>query len=478
MAKKKLTTKVAKPKAKPRTNKKDEEIKSLKELVTMASDLTRRTTYASQMGLSFDGERDMYAALGYTRDITWQQYEARYKRESLGKRIINAFPNATWRGIPILKGNKALQAKWVKLQKKLRVVHYFTRVDRLAGIGCYAALLLGFKDGKTLDQPVEFTRNMELSFLSPFSQINAQVASLVTDTAEPRYGQPLLYDVKLSKTVNTSGKEYTLAPGETQKVHWSRVLHVAEGLQEDEIYGTPRLEAVYNRLQDVQKIAGGSGEMFWLGAFPGLAFMKEEGAEIKDPSALTQMQNEIEDYIHHLSRYLRLQGMKIQELKPQVANPNRHLMSQLQLISGGTGIPLRILIGSERGELASSEDRKSWHERVHERQLDFGELVVVRPFIDRLMMFGALTKVEYEVDWPPLDKLTDKEAADIAHTKAQTVKEYLTSGGDAVLPVFIFLTDIMGYDETMVEEIMAVLDAALDEEDEETAAAESEEEEE
>ena len=41
-----------------------------------------------------------------------------------------------------------------------------------------------------------------------------------------------------------------------RKVHWTRVIHIAESTLENPIYGIPRLRPVYNRLMDIEKVTG------------------------------------------------------------------------------------------------------------------------------------------------------------------------------------------------------------------------------
>ncbi len=97
----------------------------------------------------------------------------------------------------------------------------------------------------------------------------------------------------------------------------------------------------------------------------------------------------------------------------------------IQLISATTGIPTRILLGSERGELASSQDERNWLSYIASRQTNFAGPVILRPFIDRLIEYGALPKVEYEIHWPNLFKATNKEKAETHLQKAKATNEYL-----------------------------------------------------
>ena len=62
----------------------------------------------------------------------------------------------------------------------------------------------------------------------------------------------------------------------------------------------------------------------------------------------------------------------------------------MKLISAASGIPLRIMTGSERGELASTQDDGNWASRIEERQLHFAEPMILRPLIDRLIELRAL----------------------------------------------------------------------------------------
>ncbi|GAF99571.1 unnamed protein product, partial [marine sediment metagenome] len=100
--------------------------------------------------------------------------------------------------------------------------------------------------------------------------------------------------------------------------------------------------------------------------------------------------------------------------------------SIISLIAGATGIPQRILLGSERGELASGQDKASWDERVQDRRNEFAT-PIVRDFVDRLSNVGALPEVEYDVRWPEIEDLDEDTKANIAtkwaelNSKAQAI---------------------------------------------------------
>lgn len=448
-------------------------------LKTMASALVARQKLAASLGQSYDGERDLYDALGYDLTLTFQQYFGRYSRQDISKRIVEAFPDATWRGRPSVYSPEAgeedaFMQEWDKLAREHRIYHYFNRVDTLAGIGEYAVLLMGFQEPGPVDmeQPVE--RASKLLYLAPYSQQNAEVAEIDEDPTSPRYGLPHIYKINMAMETSTQARKDRAGTTLTRsrRVHWTRVLHVAEGLLEDEIYGTPRLKAVFNRLEDMARVVGGSGEMFWKGAFPGYAFMAKEGADWDDQT-IDEFTDELEEYFHGLRRFLRLSETEIKDMAMQVADPSKHVDVYLTLISGATGIPKRILTGSEAGELASSQDENNWNSRVEERRIDFAEPAILRPFINRLGTVGILNVPEdFVVDWPDMQALPEKDQADIGLVRAKTLKEYMTSGAEMILPPEVFLTRILNVPE---EDVQGIMDAtlAMIEEDQETRAVET-----
>jgi len=426
------------------------QIKNLTEMVL-------RSRLATQLGLSFDGNRDLYEALGHKKDLTFDDYWNMYKRGSLGKRVINAPVESTWRkGVQVLEDDTpkttAFEEAWEKLNDRLKVLNKLTRLDKLVGLGDYAVLLLGFNDGKPLSEPLDGSA-LDLLYIQPYHQNNAYIEAWEEDTTNERYGLPKIYKLKMSRPYNAAAKE--------ERVHFSRILHVAEGVLENDVVGTPRMESVYNRIEDLQKLAGGSAEMFWQGALGGKAFSAKDGATV-DVQALSAIQDEIDEYLHGMRRYMRLTNMDVQDLSPQVSDPNPHIEAQIKLISGDTRIPQRILVGSERGELASTQDESNWLSCVQERRDQFAEPCILRPFIDILIERGTLPKPAdtYQIKWPDLWSASEKEQADVAKTKTEALAAYINApGADAVVPVEFFLEEFLHVTPDQIDRIKTMLQA-------------------
>ena len=140
------------------TGKKSEKKQPLQTLsaenkLTVFNDVMSRAALFAQLGQQYGGERDIYQALGYPKEITFDKYLARYTRQDIARAVINRPVSHTWKGVITLtetgiKETTELEKGWKALNAKLQLQNKFIRVDKLSSIGTYGALLLGFDDVK------------------------------------------------------------------------------------------------------------------------------------------------------------------------------------------------------------------------------------------------------------------------------------------------------------------------------------------
>lgn len=423
------------------------------DLLCVLSALTSRAEMATRLGMSFKDNRNLYTTLGYSTMLRFEDYNDMYQRQDLATRIVEAMPTASWLNPPTISETEDdedtdFEKAFSELQEEFDVWHYMSRVDKLSGIGCYGVLLLGFNGNKRLSDPVK--KANKLLYIRPHKENTAEVDTFVTDKTDPRFGLPEMYKIQIG---NFTGKTYTSTV--TTRVHWTRVIHIADDLKEDDIYGTPRLKNVFNRLMDIEKVAGGAGEMFWRGAFPGLAFILDADAEYDQEQDTDALKDQINSYIHGLQRTLQLQGMKVQNLAPTIADPSKTFNVLISLIAAAKGWPQRIIMGSERGELASSQDETAWNKKVEERRDNYVAPRIIRPFIDRLIDIGILpTPTKYTIKFPDISVPTNKEKAEVMQIKTKALAEYANSAASEVMPLEIFLRDIMEVDKAIIKEIL------------------------
>jgi phage-related protein (TIGR01555 family) len=449
------------------------EVEQLKRFAAL-SVVSGRANIAARLGKSYAGERDIYEALGYAKSLSIHNFMARYQRQDIAKAVIEIPVRACWRDAPEIEESEEdeteFEAQWKELEQRHALFKYLSRADKLGSLGQYAVVLLGFDDTPSLEAMATEVRSAtDLRYIQVYSESNADIKTFDLDPKSARFGLPEIYNLRRVD----EGQMTT----PSMVVHWSRVLHVTEDNLESDVYGTPRLQAIYNRLQDLELVSGGSAEMFWRQAFPGLAFLLSDDAQVQDQT-LDDMTDEVEEYMHDLKRYLRLIGMDVKQLMPQVADPRSHVDVQLDLISAASRIPRRMLLGSERGELASTQDERNWAQRVEERRTDHCEPNLLRPLIDRLIEVGVLPEPTdgYTVKWPDLLSPSLQEKVDVGATMAKALKDYLDAGGDQVLPLDFFLAKL-GFETEEIEkinEVLEAIEAERDREREEEAEAEEE----
>jgi hypothetical protein len=314
-------------------------------------------------------------------------------------------------------------------------------------------------DNNGLSTPVN-KESKSLLYVKPFGQGSASISQLEGDPASERYGLPEYYQLSLTAPNQRATMDL--------RVHHSRVLHVSGDLLESEYKGIPSLEAVFNRLMDLEKIVGGSGEMFWRGGRPGYHGRIDPDAMMTDDQE-DELSKQLDEYEHNLRRVLITEGISLDSLSTQVADPSSHVDVQLQMISAVTGIPKRMLTGSERGELASTEDKTTWLDLISDRRDNFAESQIIRPFVNMCIAAGVLPEASesYTIQWPDLYAPSSKEKAEVGKTRATALKEYSTNPvAETYVPPSAFYKLFLGLSDEEVEQLETAKEADIEEEQE------------
>lgn len=436
------------------------------EAIHNLSVIVSRLNLASKLGQSYGTDRDLYQALGYPTELEYDDFFTRYRRQDIVKAVVDKPIKATWgKGFEIYESTDddetELEKAWKELSKRLMFSTIFARADRLCAFGTYSVLLLGFNDtAQSYDFQKPIINARELKFVRPFGQNSAPIQTWDTDPSSERYGKPLFYNITTSEPGTMSA--------ESILVHFSRIVHITEDLLESETEGISRLEAPYNRFMDLEKLVGGSAEMFWRGARPGY-HGKVDPEYTMTQETKDDLIDQIDEYEHNLRRILVNQGIDMNALASQVADPSAHVDSQLKMISSVTGIPLRVLIGSERGELASSQDQDAWYGLIEDRRTDFAEPNIIRPVVDRCILYGILPEPaegEYQVEWPPMFEQSEEAKARVGAVRATALKDYSSNPqAEAIVPPEAFFEFFLGFDSEQIELIKEQADAAMEEEE-------------
>lgn len=393
-----------------------------------------RNALAMRIGSMFNGARDLYATFGYPATVDYGEVLAKYARQDIVSRIVNAYPDAVWTRPPQIVGNNSLATAVSELDAALGLFHYINRADRLAGIGKYSIILLGFNDvrnNEDMSKPV--STGAKLSYMQAYGYGSLRIAAFEDNVSSPAYGMPKLYDINPISVSPVAAAE-NIPPLPVLQVHRSRVVHIADCQLDSDIEGYPIIERVYNRLLDVEKVVGGSAEMFWHNGRKGMQIDVDKDTEFSKEDA-TKLRTELDNFANDIQRYIRTRGVTIKDLGSQVVNPEPVFNVIMSIISVATGIPQRIFIGSEQGKLASEQDRANWAIRIDERRILYAEPRILKPLLTRLQMVGVLPKGSYTLEWPEAFRMSPLERAQTAAQQARSATNLARARNDFQKPI-------------------------------------------
>jgi 2'-5' RNA ligase len=403
------------------------------------------------LGQSFDGKRNLYDTLGYKLDPEYVDYLNIYERDGLGTRVVDIVADETWRKHPVLfesedkaEDDKADPGTLHESFKELADQHdlwaQFLEVDRMLGISRFSLLYLGLP-GKP-EEKVEGQAG-ELAYVIACDEGTATVdeANIEKNPESERFGQPNYYNI----IIDDQGEI-------TRRVHYSRVIHIKQGRQRvgglGRVYGVPGLKNIINRLWDLEKVLGGGSEAFWKLIYQGVVLQADEGfsAPPKDSTEYEDMQDEWDEWEHNLRRVVRAQGLNVKELGGKPVDSREQFDVIVEYIAGAKGIPQRRLLGSERGQLASSQDDDNFMDLIDARRHNFAEPYILRPFMKRCDELGILDLPDkYFVFWPSLIELNDMQKMDLALKAAQAIATASGNAPEIVMPLEEFASRYMDY---------------------------------
>ena len=407
----------------------------------------------------YNDELDLYQALGFPEKISYQDYLQRYRRQDVAHRVIKAPTSKTWSDFPTIydqtdnptasqeiSNRSVFEAAFDEISEKTDLFTHLYKADILGSIGRYSVLFLGYNaDSLSLADPV--SPGDELVYVKAFGEEHVDIEIWDYDPTSERYGKPEIYQITVASESNN---------GHTIQVHWTRIVHIAIDTLDEELYGIPSMEPIYNRLIGLEKICGCAPEMYWNGARGGLAIKGEESSVPLTDEDKKEASAQLDIYFSKMRRTIVMDGLELVPISPQVVSPAEHVDTQLKMISIQTQIPIRILTGSERGELASTQDERSWLKYIQERREQVAEGAMLNPLVKLLIFNGTLPEPvdNYYFQWKELLVLSEKDSADIALTLTKAYDTYYSNPTfSAAFPESRYHELIMGLDTDEISKI-------------------------
>lgn len=403
----------------------------------------RKTLGGGSYGFSPDGKRNYNQLYGYGESLAYFDYLGMYLRGGIAQTVVAKLPKACWRDNPEIKvGETQILEDELLLLRNKGMFRALERADILNRIGNFSVLLVGIPDGEDLDKPIGTAgvNAFDKIYFNPYSYDGIEILALDNDPASDRFGLPLMYQVQTTKRINGQSKDISV---KSFVVHFSRIVHMAEGALESDIEGTSALQAPWNALTDKDKVRGGSGEAYFRNSRQKLALETDKDATVDmDTEAMTALKKNVEGFQNGWEDTLRLDKMKANMLQPGLTSPRDTFDICVEEVAGTTGIPVRFLTTKAGGTVTGSEDKAAWNSLVADRS----DQECSPWLLNVLGIFAEAGMLELpdntSIVWPVQASLNEKEATESISNKAKAFKDVAdglsTIGADEVVAESVF----------------------------------------
>lgn len=248
-----------------------------------------------------------------------------------------------------------------------------------------------------------------------------------TDETSEGYGQPLMYAFNEAnvKTGQKNHRAFTVHPDRV--IIWSKT---------GDIHGQSALEPGYNDLITLEKVIGAGGEGFWKNAKSAPVLEVDKEAKIADMAkamgvspedVADKMDEQVADWQKGFDQLLMLQGMQAKTLSITLPSPEHFFAVALQSFAASLSIPVKILVGNQTGERASSEDATDWAQTNNSRRANI-VLPNLMAIVERLVRFRILPEKDWFIDWTDLTEASMGDKIDRANKMADTNQKMKDSG--------------------------------------------------
>lgn len=373
-------------------------------------------------GLGLDAKRPTaWVQYGYSTSISFDMLLAAYERGGAAQGAVHRLLDGCWLKLPRIKNPASdKESDWEKKTAKvLRSINAWAKLrdfDRRNLVGRYAALIYRVGDNKALSEPLE--RATRLVDLIPVYESQIKVTAWHSDATAENYGTPAMFQYRRMALpgVDTQGR-----PEEWADVHPSRVQILAEGSVGDFFEGVPLLRAGFNRLVDLDKIAGGSGESYLKNSARTIVYkydtagvpeaMGSSGGN-PDESVKATHDDQARRVNRSIDAAIVVQGGDATTLQTSISDPTGPWTIAANEFSASVRIPFTVLFGQQTGRLASDEDKSDFANRCASRQ-EVELTPMIEELVRRLQAAGLIDPGEFEVEWPPVNAPSEKDKAEL-----------------------------------------------------------------
>ena len=372
-------------------------------------------------GMGLDAKRGAaWCEYGWKSDLGFEDFYNLYRRGGTAHGIVEKIIGAVWKSAPwIIEGddqdNDEKETPWEVSTKKVlskRIWRWWMEADRRRLVGRYAGLLIHFRDSQKWDQPVE--RAADIAQLTPVWASSLKPIKFDEDEQSETFGQPKMWQYTESAVGQRVGRQID--------VHPDRVFVLGDWTTD----AVGFLEPAFNAFTSLEKIEGGSGESYLKNAARQLSISFDKDVNLGNLAAMYGVKlDELHKKFNDAARDINMgndallinQGATVTPLVASVPDPSKPYEVNMQTIAAATNTPVKIIVGMQTGERASSEDQKDFNARNQSRRGD--RSFEIEDFVRHLIRVKAIKAVsEFTVMW---DDLTEPTQADkLANAKSMS----------------------------------------------------------
>lgn len=406
-------------------------------------------SFTRRLDIAFPGyfpgvKHNHYKDFGFPERVDFNFLHSLYQRNSLAKAAVDKTTRKTWQDPPWLlekprDGSEGAVKKETRLEKAIRQhfskIRFWTKImeaDRRSLVGKYSAVILRVGDGKSTEEPLENVSGGldALIDVIPVWEGQLRVKSFVMDQNSMDYGDPTMYEYDEASVGNLISNPTEVQKNRKLTIHPSRIIVWSLDGTFD---GESSLMAGVNDLITIEKIVGAGGEGFWKNAKQAPILEMDKEADIQkmaramgiDPTKIADIMNDqVADWQKGFDELLMVQGMTAKLPKVELPDPEHFYMNALQSFAASFDIPLKVLVGTQTGERASTEDASQWNQTCNFRRKNT-VIPNILQVVQRLEQCGILKEnPEWFVDWTDLTESTMLEKIDRAGKMAKVNKDF------------------------------------------------------
>lgn len=375
-------------------------------------------------------KHDYAKDFGYPDELTFTQLHRMYCRNGVAAAGVDKTIRKTWQDNPFLleqerDGSQKGTAKETKVESEirqrfddLRLWARLAEADKRSMVGRYAGVILRFADGQPFNQPVGTVPGGldGLVEVIPAWEGQLTVSQWDEDERSETFGQPKMFQFNEAAVGDAKQPRNVV-------IHPDRVLVWST---DGTVNGSSALEAGYNALVDIEKVRGAGGEGFWKNAksAPVLEMDKDAkpgemakamGVSVEDLA--DKMNDQVADYNAGFDQLLMLMGMTAKTMSVTLPSPEHFHAVPLLEFAASLGIPVKILVGSQTGERASTEDAEEWAQTCMGRRSN-QTIPTIMALVKLLERVGILPEKDWYLDWQDLTEASMSEKIDRADKMA------------------------------------------------------------